>query len=316
MKASIGRLPTWPLVRMLFLALLAMGIISRIFGIFTDFWFDEIWTYFGVIHLNSPLEVFTRFNIDNNHFLNSLLFYFIGNTNHWFIYRIPSLVAGILTIPLVWLSVRQAGRLEALIASVFISASFLMINYSSEARGYALVIFFAIGTFYILQRCASNNSIWWRLLLWLCLGLGMLSNLIFIFVFIASIMWFPFQGLQDHKKWFPLLGDWFACFGIPVVLSGLFYLYIIRFTQIGGGFPYTIIDVIREALSYAGGAGRTLLPVSIFCSILTGGLFLSSIFLLWKEGRSEWFFFLIAIVIAPALLLFFISPKRSFRVIF
>jgi len=58
----------------------AVGMYLRLKGVFTAFWLDEIWSLKLVRDLGSPLEVVTGLHIDNNHILNSLYMYMIGDT--------------------------------------------------------------------------------------------------------------------------------------------------------------------------------------------------------------------------------------------
>jgi len=81
-------------------AAVALGAVLRAIPCWNDFWLDEIWTYFSVQSLTSPLAVFSAIHHSNNHHLNTLIFYWIGDTPHWAAYRIPSLVSGTATVAL------------------------------------------------------------------------------------------------------------------------------------------------------------------------------------------------------------------------
>lgn len=74
-------------------------------------------------------------------FVGSWLTTRLGSTA--FLLRLPSLVAGIATIPLVYaLGVRSVGRRAGLVAAAFTSLSPFMIYYSTEARAYGELMFF------------------------------------------------------------------------------------------------------------------------------------------------------------------------------
>ena len=51
-------------------------------------------------HVSMPWEILTRCHSDNNHPLNSLCLYVLGEQRHWFAYRVPSLLAGVGTVAL------------------------------------------------------------------------------------------------------------------------------------------------------------------------------------------------------------------------
>ena len=288
------------------------GIVLRIPGLFSDFWLDEIYSYISIRPLNSPIEIFTRFLNDNNHYLNSLFMYCIDDTTNWPLYRIPSLIAGVLTLPLVWLCSRKAGSAVAGIATILVSASYLLINFSSEARGYGLLIFFSAATWYLLQRCASEDGIRWKILLWIALCLGLLSHLTFIFVFAAALVWLPFDKAVKHEPWGAVGVQWLLCFAVPLAAAAAFYLAAVRFIAGGYGPGYHVFGVIAETLSYFGGEGQLLTPLTVAWGFISGGLMLLAIFLLWKKGRSEWLFFLVATLAAPAAALIIHRPGVLF----
>jgi hypothetical protein len=300
----------WLYIVLIVVIILGMG--SRIAACFTDFWFDEIWTLFNSNQLESVLQIFTKFKLDNNHHLNTFFFFLFGDQNNWAIYRIPSLVVGIFTIPLVWFVMSRIGRLEAIIASLLTAGSYLMIYFSSEARGYAFVIFFAFATFFTTERYSSNKQLIWAVLSWLCIGFGFLSHSIFIFVFIAVILWLPFQEIKRKEKWLSIIVDNFKCLGVPAALLGFFYFFVIRQMQIGGGDPYRLIDILVQTLSYAGGVDPAFHMLSVFVSVAVVSFFIWAIIRLWQKGKSEWIFFITVIFIAPATVFIVHKPEILF----
>ncbi len=284
----------------LILVILA-GVALRIFGGFTEFWFDEIWTSLAVRKLRSLPEIFTRYTNSNNHHLNTLFFFLIGETRHWIVYRIPSLIAGILTIPLVWLAARRVGRLEAALATGITAASYLMCYYSSEARGYALVLFFAVAAWYAVERIGDAPSQRWRLILWLSVILGFLSQLMFAIAFIALVIYFPFRCRDSRTAWREIAANWVKAFGLPLVFMGFFYLTVVRRMTNPGGPEYRLLDVLVRALSFASGGGEALSLLAYGSAVLTACIVLLSIFRLWRKKTSEWIFFLAVIFLAPAM---------------
>jgi hypothetical protein len=77
--------------------------------------------------------------------------------------RLPSLVAGIATIPVVYqLGVRTVGRAAGAVAASLTALAPFMIYYSGEARGYALVMAFAaLSTLTMLIALDSGRARWW-----------------------------------------------------------------------------------------------------------------------------------------------------------
>jgi hypothetical protein len=77
--------------------------------------------------------------------------------------RLPALVGGIGTIPLVYLiGTRTVGRGAALLAAALTTLSPFMIYYSAEARGYGLMIFLLLGsTLAMLLAIDRGQRRWW-----------------------------------------------------------------------------------------------------------------------------------------------------------
>ena len=85
--------------------------------------------------LHSPSEVFTKIHFSNNHYLNSLFIYFCGQRGDWPGYRAPAVIAGWGTAILAWFKSIRRSKPTALITSLIVGFSYVMILYSSEARG-------------------------------------------------------------------------------------------------------------------------------------------------------------------------------------
>ena len=77
--------------------------------------------------------------------------------------RLPALVGGIGTIPLVYLTgIRTVGRGAALLAAALVTLSPFMIYYSAEARGYGLMMFLLLGsTLSMLLAVDRGGRRWW-----------------------------------------------------------------------------------------------------------------------------------------------------------
>lgn len=77
--------------------------------------------------------------------------------------RAPSLVAGTLTIPAVYLlGVRTIGRPGALLAAAFTTLSPFMVYYSAEARSYAVMMLLAtLSTLAMIRAVETRRARWW-----------------------------------------------------------------------------------------------------------------------------------------------------------
>lgn len=77
--------------------------------------------------------------------------------------RLPSLIAGIATIPLMYvLGLRLVSRATGTVAAALTTFSPFMIYYSADARGYALMMFLvALSTFTMLNAVDRRRMHWW-----------------------------------------------------------------------------------------------------------------------------------------------------------
>lgn len=248
--------------------------------------------------LHSALGVFTQTHHDNNHYLNSLFIYFLGQRGNWPGYRALSEVAGIGTIALAWLIGARHGKATAFFSMLLISFSYPLILYSSEARGYAPLIFFCFGCFLILRSFLEKPR--WQLaaLFSLAAVAGLMSHLTFLVFLAASLPWFCVRLIRLRLPIAKIVLLAFACYCIPIV--GLFALYIVdlRFLQIGGGTPVTVWDGYRAMLAWTLGGPNTT-RLQLFPAIICAAGFAAGVWMLIRERTSDWIFYIGAIVAAP-----------------
>src|SRR5262249_6510748 len=134
----------WRVYGIIFLLLLLAAAL-RIPGLLTDFWLDEVWTWALIRQqVTSWTDVFTKVRMDNSHPLVTLLMHLVGDQRNWMIYRIPSYLAGVATIPVAARIGLRRGACQGVAVAAVFALSYPMIVYSTEARGYAPVVFFAL----------------------------------------------------------------------------------------------------------------------------------------------------------------------------
>src|SRR5439155_24363642 len=115
--------------------------------------------------------------IDNNHPLNTLYMHMLGDQKIWQIYRILSFLTGTAAVVIAMRILLRFGKMAAVIGAALIGFSYPLIVYSSEARGYAPIVFFALLTFEALHSYIERRT--WRYVLVYAVAaiLGMLSHL-------------------------------------------------------------------------------------------------------------------------------------------
>lgn len=117
-----------------------VGLGLRIAAARSELWVDELWSLDLVSHLTSPDQVFWAISHDNNHFLNSLWMYLVGQQAAPLVYRLPSIVFSTAAI---LVAARIGARVNAaasVMAAFMASCSYALVAHGSEARGYGGLI--------------------------------------------------------------------------------------------------------------------------------------------------------------------------------
>lgn len=270
-------------------------------GIFNDFWLDEIWSYDMTREIDSPFDVVTRLVHDNNHPLNTLYMYLIGDQTQWAYYRIPSYLAGIASIPLAGLIARRRGRLAAVTAALLFGSSYLLMVISTEARGYSPAIFFALFSLYVMDRYLKRSTWRAKVVFGSSVVFGFLYHLSFIHYYFAVLLWSACKIYRSDYFWRDKLIHFVQWHAGPLVFLGLFYLYFIRNMLIGGKLYYSLAEVLDQAMSLTLGSPETGLLAAV-AGIAGLYIFAAELFYLQRDRSELWILFISAIFLSPAIL--------------
>jgi hypothetical protein len=285
--------------------IVAVAAVLRIWASLGDLWLDEIWSVAFAGRITSPLEVFTRIHRSNNNHLNTLLLYLLGDQPHWVIYRVPSVVAGIATVLVAGHIGLRRGRTEAVFAMLLTSFSYLLIHYSSEARGYGLALFFDLLALDFLESYLVAKSAWKLPGFWVSCILSLLSHLMFVMVYAGLAAWSVVRLARERRGWGEFLGRLAILHCVPLAAMGLLYAVDIRHMKIDAAPAYSAKDAVLETLALAVG-GPQYGHGAFAAAIVAFGLLAAGAFkLFWTERSDDAVFYLTVIVIAPILLIAF-----------
>jgi hypothetical protein len=278
--------------------IVAAAVIIRICAAFNDLWMDEIWSIELVRELHSAIGVFTQTHHDNNHYLNSLFIYFLGQQGNWPGYRVLSEIAGICTIVVAWFIGARQNKWTAFFSMLLVSFSYVLILYSSEARGYTELILFCFLCFLIQQRFFERPSWKFATLFSLSAILGFTSHLTFLIFLGASLVWFWVRLRRLNFSVSKIVAWAAACYAAPVGYSAALYLVDLRYLQIGGGTPISVLDGYGATLAWTFGGPNTS-PFQLLTGTICVAGMLWGLFVLIRQRSDEWIFFLGAIVAFP-----------------
>jgi len=288
----------------------ALGSAVRALTCLNDLWFDEVWTLDLLReHVHSSLDVFTSFKHSNNNHLSSLWMWWLGPEAWWPLYRLPSLLASVGTIGLAGLIAGRWGRLEACVAVTLASASYLLIHFGGEARGYSAVICCALLAWYALLCFDERRSWRWAGVYWLAVVLGFMAHLEFVVCALGIAAWTLWRCLFRAPTRRQGVVDLLRLHALPAALVLLFYGVALRGMELGGGEAYDLVTVLVQTASYAlgGPASGELARVAAFAMVAAGAAAL-----VWLARRSDqWLFYGLAIA-APLVLLGITRPEQLY----
>jgi hypothetical protein len=268
----------------------------RLAGIYTDFWLDEIWSWMFVRDVSSPLALFTEIRHDNNHWLNSLFLYFLGTQQHWYVYRLLSLVTGTGSVILAGMIGRRDGRWESFLALVLVGFSYLLVYFASEARGYAPLAFFALMCFYLMQQQMTSLTTARAVLFSISAVLGILSHLTFVFVYAALVLWSVVVFVHRRRSWPKVIALLLAHHALPLAVLVLLYYTNIRGMRIGGGPVRPLPAVFQEIAVVSLGSPDLGWAAFVIASFTVVAVLVE----LWRSRDrydAEWIFFAAVLVL-------------------
>lgn len=280
----------------------------RALGCATDLWLDEAWSWLSVEALDSPLAVFTGIHHSNNHYLVSLWMYALRDAPDW-AFRVPSFLAGAASVPLAALLAGRRDPLAAVVAALLVGACHLLVYFSSEARGYALVTFFALAGWAALEQELATRRAAPAFVFAGCLILGFLSQLIALFFWAGAFAWSTPRILRASGGAGAAALRLARLHGAPLLALAALYLVDLRGLVVGLGPPFDPARLLASLAAFGFG-----LPVGtgsgplLFGAALAAALALA---LLWLRSRGDdrWILHLTVIVLAPAAVLGALRPE-------
>ena len=279
---------------------LLLGLTLRVGGSTGELWMDEIWSLAIATHLKSASQVFTIHH-ENNHYLISFWMLVCGMRRAWWVYRVPSILAGMgATLVAIRIGWRQS-RATAFVAGLLMSLSYLAVFYSSEARGYAIACCMALVGYDCMETYLRDRT--WRNSAGYCLAVvvGTLGSLTYVSVTAALGVWSMMVMLWQERTRRSAV-QFVVLHAGPVALMVALWLVDIR-KMISAPAPQVgLWPVLCETISYTFGlVGSFRLESALVVIVLC--------FIAWQIGNMarradmRWTFFLTGLIIAPVVLI-------------
>ncbi len=184
------------------LALLVLcGLVLRLVALNDPVTYDEAYTYVGFAS-HGLWAALSDYSLPNNHILHTVLVWaatgLLGNSV-W-VLRLPALLAGLASIPAVYLLGKTLYNHETgLLAAALVAWFPELVRYSSEARGYSLLGLFSLLVFYFGVQALRHDS--WRnwLALALCNALGFFTLPLMLYPAGGLYLWLALEGPKTRR---------------------------------------------------------------------------------------------------------------------
>jgi hypothetical protein len=289
-------------LRLAIVAVVALAALVRLAATWNDLWLDEIWTLNLLGTLHSPLEILTSLHHDNNHVLNSFFLYLLKPLGSDWLYRLPALLAGIATVGLgAWLATLDdvpatTTQSRALMAAIVLGVSLPLIQYGSEARGYAMALAFGLAAIALAVRDDVRPMSASAPAVWALLVLAFLSHALALHVMTGLAAWAAVRAFRRDGALGAIgtLAWWFA---VPFAAFGAFWWWFLRGITVGGSNREGIGPPLARALATVSGLpGDVPLAVSL---VLVLGVAAAGLWVIAQRKSDLWVLFVIGMIVSP-----------------
>lgn len=250
------------------IVIIVAAIIIRLLRItVADFWFDEAFT--AVAIKQNWQEMFRILAIDKVHpyvyyILVKLWADLLGHND--FVIRSFSMLFGVFSIPAIFVTVIQVTKKKylGLLGAAILAFSPFFIEYSVEARSYAMVGFVAIlcaGLFWYAYE-TSKTKLSWKWLLWVLSAILLFQVHTLGIIFIGALVAFyvlsrVLQIKQIENNLFPLIGGITALGFITLsVLNISGFLAKLPINNLGWITNSQLTDIVRAIAGFSFGVDR------------------------------------------------------------
>jgi hypothetical protein len=278
--------------------LLAAGLL-RVWAAAGDLWIDEVWSLENIALVRAQptsgnwLALFFH---ANTHPLNTLYLAFLGPEAGVFAYRALSVASGVAAVAMAAALGWRRSATEGLIAAAMVAASYPMVHYAGEARGYATMVLAALACVYLLQTYLEAPSPGRALAFVAVSLLGFASHMSFGIIEAGLGLWAAAVLFQRLASPVSVIARLAVLFGVQAVALTAYGAVAWNNFVLGGGSPSpTAVSVNTMAEMTFGAdpaAWGSITPV-------LGPALAAVVWWLYRRGDGSWIFFAAVALVFP-----------------
>lgn len=185
----------------LIFAITCLAAFLRIYQLGTEsLWLDEATTY--IISSNTLPSIIERTSND----VHPPLYYLLAHIsllagNSEFTLRLPSMLLGVLSVPVLYLlTAKLFSPKEGLVSSFLLAISLMHIYYSQEARMYSMLMFLSLCSIYFFCLAVEYNKKTYWILFTFSTVLNIYTHYFGFFIFPIEILFYLLTGLSFSRQ--------------------------------------------------------------------------------------------------------------------
>ncbi len=283
--------------------IVVIAAVLRVLAAGGGLWLDEIWSLNNIAlarTLPDAADWGALFFHDNTHALNTLYLAMIGPDASALAYRGLAIVSGTASVAVAAAIGWRRSSLEGLTAAAMVAASYPLVHYSGEARGYAPMMLAAVASFALLEtvlKAPSPADSKARAGAFVAVTLlGMASHLTFLFVLAGLGLWAAAVLFQRRQPMVRTLAQLSLLFGLQAIAVTLYGAVAWNNFVIGGGAFVPALDAVGELAELTFGIDPAARGSAAVAVALGLGV---TVWWLRRGGETVWVFFAVVVLAIP-----------------
>lgn len=231
--------------------LTVVSVYVRMQFLFREVYYDEAFTYLS--YVSKPLVLgLSNYSEPNNHLLHTALVrgsYLLLGAEQWAL-RLPAFVAGILSLPALYFFSKRYDSTAVAVCSVSLfTCAAAMIEYSTLARGYSLLVLLTV----ILAHCSlalrDNPNNYCIHILWVFISAaGFYTIPIFLYPWLALFIWLALERYRTKQRLTHILKN--SCFLALASATFTVLCYVPPLIARGPGALFSNTHVSSQGIGY------------------------------------------------------------------